>query len=220
MNAGILSGNAIAAAVADGDIQIDPFNRKQLNPASYDVTLGDEVCVYTDQVYVEEIDVFRGSDYRGNEIVLLDSIAAPSLLHGYVPSGNGVLDAKKKNPTKTVKMSRDGFLLKPGIGYLLHTAERIKTDVFVPIIDGKSSIGRLFITVHVTAGYGDPGFDGQYTLETVVTHPVIIYPGMRFGQVRFHTMLGVPDLYKEHGNYVGSDATGPVPSKSWRQFKP
>ena len=203
MNAGILSGNAIAAAVAAGDIQIDPFNQKQLNPASYDVTLGDEACVYTEPVNVDEPFLFGGA-HRGVELTQFDG---------------PFLDAKKENSTKTIKMSEAGFLLKPGIGYLLHTRERIRTDIFVPIIDGKSSIGRLFITVHVTAGYGDPGFDGQYTLETVVTHPVIIYPGMRFGQVRFHTMLGVPNLYKENGNYVGVDAKGPVPSRSFKQFE-
>jgi dCTP deaminase len=108
--------------------------------------------------------------------------------------------------------------LEPNVGYLMHTIERVHTKKYVPVLDGKSSIGRLFMKVHETAGYGDAGFDGQYTLEVTVVHPLRVYPGMRIAQMRFHTILGeVQKLYA--GNYTGEAAKGPVPSRAWRQFR-
>lgn len=180
MGFGILSGEAIHAAVRNGKIKISPFNPEQVNPASYDLTLGEHCVVYT-----------------GLE-----------------------LDAAKENPTESFKLPKEGYLLQPGKGYLLHTRERICTNHYVPVVDGKSSIGRLFVWIHVTAGYGDPGFDGQYTLEVVVVYPTMIYPGMRIGQIRFHTLVGRRTNYKNHqSNYLGILAEGPVPSRSWIQFR-
>lgn len=94
----------------------------------------------------------------------------------------------------------------------MHTAETIWTDKFVPIIDGKSSIGRLFISIHQTAGFGDVGFDGQYTLEVTSHFPVRVYAGMRFCQIRFHGIQGHITQYE--GNYQGKSAKGPVGSKA------
>jgi dCTP deaminase len=117
-------------------------------------------------------------------------------------------------------MSEHGFHIEPGRLYLMHTRERICTRKYVPIIDGKSSIGRLGVLVHVTAGYGDPGFDGQYTLEvTSIAHTVVLYPGMRIAQMRFHAIQGDVADYQERGSYTGADAVGPVRSASWRQFR-
>lgn len=71
-----------------------------------------------------------------------------------------------------------------------------------------SSIGRAFILVHYTAGYGDPGFSGHYTLEVTSQIPIRLYPGMKICQVRFHTMVGEPRLY--NGHYTGQNAQGAV----------
>jgi len=91
----------------------------------------------------------------------------------------------------------------------------------VPVIDGKSSIGRLFIAMHITAGYGDTGFNGQYTLEVTAVHPVIVYPGMRFCQMRFHTTVGeVLDYANCDSHYTGANAMGPVASQAYKQFLP
>lgn len=128
------------------------------------------------------------------------------------------LDARKDNATKLWYFDEEGLLLHPGELYLMHTVERVCTRKYVPVLDGKSSIGRLGVMVHVTAGYGDPGFDGQYTLEVVVVHPVRVYAGMRFCQMRFHLLEGEMVDYSIRGNYVGKAANGPVPSKSWKQF--
>lgn len=204
---GILSGRTILKSVEEGDIRISPFDpkhvnfRDRLNPASYDLTLGKRLAVYANVVYPD----FSG-DIPGQMV--------------YPKTGmNCYLDAAKKNEIVEYEMDDRGFMLRPGIGYLMHTVEKIHTDKFVPIIDGKSSIGRLFAFVHVTAGYGDPGFDGQYTLEVAVLHQLRVYPGMRFCQMRFHTIVGEVDSYQKKGNYKGALAEGPIPSQSYKMFE-
>lgn len=143
--------------------------------------------------------------------------------HYYLTYDGRDLDVKKDNPgTLRALDPAHGLWLEPGELYLMHTVERIWSAEFVTVIDGKSSMGRLGIFAHVTAGYGDPGFDGQYTLEVVVVKPTRIYPGMRFAQARFHALAyegpNPPD-YSTHGHYTKVAAQGPVPSMSWRQFE-
>jgi dCTP deaminase len=194
----ILTGPEIEKQVGTKRIQITPFDRERLNPASYDVSLGNQVAVYTDWV-----ECYEASSDDGRY---------------FVAKPGKELDSKKELATKTFTMDPVlGWVIKPGLLYLMHTAEVISTDHYVPIIDGKSSVGRLGIVVHLTAGFGDPAFNGQYTLEVTAVHPIRVYPGMRFCQVRFHKMEGNIQLYA--GNYTGEAAMGPVASRSWRQFK-
>ena len=198
---GILTGSAILGAYNRGDIRIEPFEEAQLNPASYDLRLGSEIAVYEDAVYTiaEEqrpCDGMNLSPYTG---------------------ATTPLDAKRELRVRRFTIGPRGFVLKSGIGYLAHTAERVRVGPYVACVDGKSSIGRLFILVHATAGYVDPGFDGQLTLEITVTHPVRVYAGMRIAQLRFHTLVGHVDYYR--GNYTGENATGAVASRAWKQFE-
>jgi dCTP deaminase len=203
---GILTDKIILAAIEAGTIKIDPFNHQQLNPVSYDVTLGDQVTLYRRWVLYSEGGASTPDGRYG---------------HAVYPRGDSVLDAKEEPETVSFQIDPEkGWLLRPGIGYLMHTRERIWTERYVPILDGKSSIGRLFIQIHATAGFGDPGFDGQYTLEVIAQHPVRVYPGMRIGQIRFHTMHGeVSKTYDKVGHYTGKAAQGAVGSQAWRQFK-
>lgn len=127
------------------------------------------------------------------------------------------LDAKQDNPMETDWIEPIGVILLPNRLYLMHTVESVYTAKFVSCIDGKSSLGRLGVLVHFTAGYVDPGFRGQLTLEVAVVHPVRVYAGMRFAQLRFHHVEGELEQYA--GNYVGEASRGPVASRSWRQFK-
>jgi dCTP deaminase len=209
---GILSGLSIKKAVESGAIVVDPWDpthvnhEDRLNPASYDLTLGPQIAVYDSVVC---------GDFESSSMGVPGESLHP---RGFVGKGK-VLDSSKKNSVKTFNMDARGFLLQPGIGYLAHTVEKVHTEAFVPVLDGKSSIGRLFAFIHVTAGYGDPGFDGQYTLEVVVIHPLIVYPGMRFCQIRFHTLVGETVSYKQTGSYKGEYAQGPIPSQSWKMFR-
>lgn len=200
---GILSDTAILAAIDKGEIEIDPFVPEHVNVTSYDLTLGDEVKVY--RAWVRE----PGLHADGLELQPMPTL---------IPEG--IFDSRLEPGTFDYKINpKLGWVLKPGIGYLMHTRERVMTRKYNPILDGKSSIGRLFIQVHATAGYGDPGFDGQYTLEVIVQHPVRVYPGMRFCQIRFHTIAGeLGKTYDQVGHYTRTQARGAIPSQAWRQF--
>jgi dCTP deaminase len=132
---------------------------------------------------------------------------------------NRLLDSASRNEVEEVEFPDSGHIIHSGRLYLMHTVERIYTERFVPVLDGKSSVGRLGVQIHITAGYGDPGFDGQYTLEVICVHPVKLYPNMRIAQMRFHQMEGRQLSYKDSGHYKGEAAMGPVPSLSWKQFE-
>jgi dCTP deaminase len=216
-NAGILSGSAIKEFVEAGRIKIDPFKEERLNPGSYDLTLGCKVAVYR-AVTLGDFRKVRPDGVAGEDLYPNACHTPNRVLPGTTLRPNGHLDAALDNEIISYELAEgEGIFLRPGIGYLMHTAEKVWTDNFVPVLDGKSSIGRLFAVMHVTAGYGDANFSGQYTLEVCVTHPLIIYAGMRCCQIRFHTIVGKKDQYV--GNYTSKDAIGPVASKAWKQIK-
>jgi dCTP deaminase len=96
------------------------------------------------------------------------------------------LDPKKQNKTKTIEIPKSGYILKPGKLYLASTIESIGSKYFIPMYEGRSSMARLGIQSHISAGFGDIGFISKWTLEINVMHPVKIYPGMRIGQIYFH----------------------------------
>ncbi len=100
------------------------------------------------------------------------------------------LDMKKKNEAEHLVIPPTGLLLEPNKLYLGRTVEYTKTDKFIPMLEGRSSIGRLGICIHVTAGFGDVGFAGYWTLELFCIHPVIIYPNVQICQIYYHNVLG------------------------------
>ncbi len=95
---------------------------------------------------------------------------------------------KEKNPTAQLVIPKEGLLLQPGRVYLARTVERTFTDKYVPMLEGRSSVGRLGISVHVTAGFGDIGFNGHWTLEITVEQPTVIYPDVEICQIYYHTI--------------------------------
>ena len=190
----ILTGSQIRDSINDGFITIDPFQENQLNPNSYDLRLGRGVKLIENWVY----QVSGG---------------------GYFPRRDPEpIDLREKINTIDLEMG-DRFYMHPGMFYLMHTEERILSDKYIPVLDGKSSIGRVSIKVHFTAGYGDIGFDGQYTLEVECSGPMFIYPGMRIAQVRFHEAHGTIEDYKKRGHYVGKQARGAIGSRVSDQIK-
>jgi dCTP deaminase len=121
----------------------------------------------------------------------------------------------KRNPVEELYIPKSGRLLYPGGLYLGRTVEHTETKRFVPMIEGRSSVGRLGIFVHVTAGFGDIGFSGTWTLEITVVKPVIIYPFVPICQLYFHTVEGDFDLYKST-KYQGQKKI--VSSRFWKDI--
>ena len=110
------------------------------------------------------------------------------------------LDMKKPNPTKRIVIPEEGLLLEPNRLYLGRTNEFTRTDRYVPMLEGRSSTGRLGLFIHVTAGFGDIGFAGYWTLEIFCVQPVRIYPNVETCQIYYHDIDGEYDLYSS-GKY-------------------
>ncbi len=131
-----------------------------------------------------------------------------------------ILDARKHNKLNSFKINDDGFLLLPGRLYLAVTQEYTETHTFVPFLEGKSSIGRLGIDIHSTAGKGDIGYCNTWTLEISVKQPVRIYPGMPIGQLIYFEVSGevlVPYNKKKTAKY-NRRTKRPVESMMWKNF--
>ena len=138
------------------------------------------------------------------------------------------IDVKQPMEDLTELVEVDGeqaFILHPGEFVLGSTLERIRLpDDLVARLEGKSSLGRLGLLIHSTAGFIDPGWNGQVTLElsNVSNLPITIYPGMKIGQVSF-VQLTEPADNPYGATGVGSkyqDQRGPVPSRYWKNFEP
>ena len=137
------------------------------------------------------------------------------------------IDVKRAMPdlTELVEIA-DGraFILHPGEFVLGATLERLSLpDDLVARLDGKSSLGRLGLQVHSTAGLADPGFEGQITLElsNVASLPITIYPGMRVAQLVFERLTTPAERPYGHGrlNSKYQGQTGPTPSEYHRNFE-
>ena len=126
------------------------------------------------------------------------------------------LDMKKNNKTKKITIPEDGIVLWPNTLYLGRTNEYTKTDKYVPMLEGRSSVGRLGLFIHVTAGFGDVGFAGYWTLEIHCIQPIKIYPNVEICQIYYHTINGDFDKYKS-GKYQNN--TGIQPSLLYKDFQ-
>ena len=101
-----------------------------------------------------------------------------------------VLDMKQPNRVRRLVIPEDGLVLNPSQLYLGRTVERTETHGLVPMIEGRSSVGRLGLFVHVTAGFGDVGFCGYWTLEIFAVQPVRLYPPVPICQIFYHQIEG------------------------------
>jgi len=127
-----------------------------------------------------------------------------------------VLDMKRPNRTRTLIIPEEGLVLEPNRLYLGRTLEFTRTETCVPMLEGRSSIGRLGLFVHVTAGFGDVGFSGYWTLEMFCIQPVKVYPGVEICQIYYHTVEGEYDRYSS-GKYQNN--TGIQPSLLFKDFE-
>ena len=106
-----------------------------------------------------------------------------------------VLDMAKANRVRRIPIPSGGLVLSPNQLYLGRTVERTTTHQLVPQIEGRSSVGRLGLFVDVTAGFGDVGFSGFWTLEIFAVQPVRIYPGVPICQIFYHELTGEVEEY-------------------------
>lgn len=170
----VLTGLEILEQIKKGNIVIDPFDPDQINPNSYNLKLHNKLKTY-------------------------NLAKIPSMVGGDV-FGETCLDMKEENQTTEITIPEEGMVLQPNILYLGRTVEFTKTVGFVPQIEGRSSVARLGIDIHKTAGWGDDGFANFWTLEIVVTHPVRIYPFVKFCQIIYMKTFGDASM-KYQGKY-------------------
>ena len=137
----------------------------------------------------------------------------------------GHIDVKQnlEELTDLIETDDDPFILHPGEFVLGSTLERVAVpDDLVARLEGKSSLGRLGLLIHSTAGFVDAGFDGQLTLElsNVANLPITLYPGMKIGQISFQQMTTAAERPYGSGEleskYHGQ--RGPMPSRYWENF--
>jgi len=127
-----------------------------------------------------------------------------------------ILDMKRENKVKKLSIPEDGLVLETGKLYLGRTIEYTGTEKYVPMLEGRSSIGRLGLFIHVTAGFGDVGFHGFWTLEMFCVQPIKIYSGVEICQIYYHSIEGDYDEYCS-GKYQNND--GVQPSLLYKDFK-
>ncbi len=138
----------------------------------------------------------------------------------------GYIDVRKNMDalTEPVEIESNGvFILHPGEFVLGSTLERVRVpNNLVARLEGKSSLGRLGLLIHSTAGFVDAGWNGRLTLElsNVATLPITLYAGMKIGQISFIRMTtpadhpyGSPETGSKYQNQ-----TGPVPSRYWENW--
>lgn len=129
-----------------------------------------------------------------------------------------VIDAKKHNQVEHFEIPEEGLVLHPGKTYLGSTVEYTETRQFVPFLEGKSSVGRLGIDIHATAGKGDVGFCNHWTLEISVCQSVRVYAGMPIGQLIYFKVEGDVDVdYSSKSSAKYNQRTPkPMESMMWK----
>ncbi len=131
---------------------------------------------------------------------------------------NHILDAREHNVIDEITIPVEGYVIQPNTLYLGVTEEYTETHAHVPFLEGKSSVGRLGIDIHATAGKGDVGFCNTWTLEISCVHPVRIYAGMPIGQLIYFMVEGEIQNYynKKHNAKYTKRTLKPVESMMWK----
>lgn len=206
------------------DIVISPFASSCLGPNSYDVHLAPVLKVRKDSIpdgmipaiaydekTLKDIKPENGDRlWYENAQYWEDARHNP---HKYDKQNLAYLQ-DTKNPGEYIEISipEQGLILNPRFTYLGCTAEYTETRNLFPSIDGKSTIGRNFLSIHQTAGDGDDGFCGHWTLEITVdaNNPVVIYPYMQIGQLYWDKTTGKKTSYA-NGKHNYNKQEGPTP---------
>ena len=200
------------------NIIIEPFFEECLGSNSYDLHLGDTLKVYKCTIPVgmkPAIEYIPGCKYN-----LIDWYESPEAYQKHYRCAYDLEDplylinpcAENTHETVQIQIPKTGLILNPRFGYLGNTVEYTETYGLFPYIDGKSSVGRNFLSVHETAGSGDDGFCGNWTLEITVKHPTVVYPNMRIGQIYYERFEGERKPYHQNksSHYCGQREPTPA----------
>lgn len=203
------------------DIIITPFDEKCLGSNSYDLHLGDTLAVYACTLpagmrpAIEYNPLKRDYSMRDWFRRLRNYKDYLNNPEKYDPRNpQYLIDPcdEKSHKTIDIKIPGTGLILSPFVGYLGSTVEYTETYNLFPYIDGKSSVGRNFILNHHTAGRGDDGFRGQWTLEIRVLYPTVVYPNMRIGQIYYEQFTGARKPYNMNPSSHYDGQMGPTPA--------
>ena len=217
------------------DIIIKPFDERCLGSNSYDLHLSPKMKVYKNTVpygMVPAIVYKPGRQYTMEDWFswkCRDRYDDRNDTYAKYLKGDQeydfrnpkfLIDPTKANETIEFEIPETGAILNPQFGYLASTVEYTETYNLFPYIDGKSSLGRNFILNHHTAGRGDDGFCGTWTLEIRVLFPTVVYPYMRIGQIYYEEFTGERKQYNEnpashYNGQMGPTPAAPVPVDSF-----
>lgn len=171
----MLTGEKIVEEYEAGKLYISEFDTANVQPNSYELHWGDTYKeVLPNRAWCENGEIVQAVDMR-----------------------------RSQRTTQTMQIPEDGLLLMPGRIYLIPTKEVIGSNYYVPQIVGRSSVGRMGISISLHAALGDLGYLGNWTLQVTVVRPTIIYPDLRVCHVYFEEVHGkIEELY--HGRYQNS----------------
>ncbi len=203
------------------DIIIIPFDEKCLGSNSYDLHLDEILKVYKRTLpdgmkpaieYKGDPKLHSMKDWFVSKKAYKDFLKHPEKYD--IRNPIYLLDpcAENSHETIDIKIPENGLILSPNIGYLGSTVEYTESHNLFPYIDGKSSTGRNFILNHHTAGRGDDGFCGTWTLEIKVLYPTVVYPYMRIGQIYYEQFIGERKPYNTNKTSHYNGQTGPTPA--------
>lgn len=209
----ILTDKTILEQIEKGEIVVSPFNRSNVGTNSIDLTLDPKMLVYKNasNYLLDIVDGFFNVEH-------IDERTAK---YSYKKDDEcNFIDCRSENETEEIIIPSEGFVLEPGQLYIASTNEYTETHNAVPVIEGKSSLGRLGLSIHITAGFGDVGFCGTWTLELVATVPLKIYPNMKICQISYHSISDKPLIkYDEKESAKYSGQIGATASLMHENFK-
>ena len=209
----LLSDRDIRAEIESGRVRLDPWDPSMVQPSSVDVRLDKYFRLFDNHRY-PYIDPAAEQPGLTRLVEVGRTSASP---------GSSGTAATAAEGAATADTAEDRFVLHPGEFVLGSTLETVTLpDNLAARVEGKSSLGRLGLLTHATAGFVDPGFSGHVTLElsNVATLPIILYPGMKVGQLCFFRLSSSAEnpygsaAYGSH--YQGQ--RGPTASRSWQNF--
>ncbi len=203
------------------DIIIKPFMPECLGSNSYDLHLANKLKYYTKTLpagmkpaieYDPNKKDHSMRDWFYSETMYNLFLKRPYLFDCRNPQYLLNPCDEKSHQTTKIEIPESGLILSPMVGYLGSTVEYTETYNLFPYIDGKSSVGRNFILNHHTAGRGDDGFCGTWTLEIRTLYPTVVFPNMRIGQIYYDQFQGERTPYNENPSSHYNGQMGPTPA--------